>query len=403
MSTPAIVARVDALSVIDSAVERRVLVYGSLPPEGRDIDLVVPDDEVPRLSAALESAGFQRLGNEWAWFGECTAVGVDVVPVSMWRLTSADADALFDESLPLEGRSHVGRPSPSHALLILARRLAAAHGPLPDKHRRKIEAALAEDPRAWERARARAWGDEPALDRLRRAEATGSFPFRVPRPHRPGLVVSLSGLDGAGKSSQAAALVEALARLGRPATAVWTPLGNNPVQRKVAAAAKRVLRRGAARQGAAAPSLSRGRGSEGSDGSVAAALWSSFGGLVNGGWHLWTAAPGVVRGDVVVFDRYILDSLVHLHFAYGPRAVPQALVRSLSLRPARAYLLDVRPETALARKDDLWTLDELTRQAELYRHYAAQLGIRVLDGERPRDELCAEIAADVWRSLHRRA
>jgi hypothetical protein len=34
-----------ATSLIDGVVSRRVLVYGSLPPSGRDLDLLVRADE----------------------------------------------------------------------------------------------------------------------------------------------------------------------------------------------------------------------------------------------------------------------------------------------------------------------------------------------------------------------
>src|SRR5438128_9414244 len=61
-----------------------------------------------------------------------------------------------------------------------------------------------------------------------------------PRPGR-GHVVSLSGLDGAGKSSQAAALCDELERLGYEAVVVWTPLGANPLVDRVSLGARRAL------------------------------------------------------------------------------------------------------------------------------------------------------------------
>ena len=61
----------------------------------------------------------------------------------------------------------------------------------------------------------------------------------------------------------------------------------------------------------------------------------------------------------------------------------------------------MRPETALGRKRDRWSLPELRRQAELYREEAARLGVPRLDGERSPDELAAEIASAVWTALRR--
>ena len=60
----------------------------------------------------------------------------------------------------------------------------------------------------------------------------------------------------------------------------------------------------------------------------------------------------------------------------------------------------MRPQfSAYARKAEQYSLEDLTRQARLYREEAEHLGARTLDGERPREELCAEIAEEVWRAL----
>ena len=75
------------------------------------------------------------------------------------------------------------------------------------------------------------------------------------------------------------------------------------------------------------------------------------------------------------------------------------LARRLSPRPLRGYFVDVPPETAYARKAEQYSLDDLTRQAELYREESARLGVHKIDGERPREDLCAKIAEDVWRAL----
>jgi len=66
----------------------------------------------------------------------------------------------------------------------------------------------------------------------------------------------------------------------------------------------------------------------------------------------------------------------------------------------RAYLIDVPAEVAYARRAEQYSLEELARQAELYRAEAERLGVRRLDGSRPREELCEEIARDVWLCLH---
>jgi thymidylate kinase len=106
------------------------------------------------------------------------------------------------------------------------------------------------------------------------------------------------------------------------------------------------------------------------------------------------------RGAVVVCDRYTLDSIVELRYTYGrdrPLRTARAALSRLYPRPLRAYLLDVQPDTALARKGE-WGIDWLRDHRELYLLEAAPLGVRVIDGQRSREEICAEVAREVWLS-----
>jgi thymidylate kinase len=112
--------------------------------------------------------------------------------------------------------------------------------------------------------------------------------------------------------------------------------------------------------------------------------------------------PHLRGGTVVLCDRYTLDSAAHLRFRYGekqPYSFQVKLLAWLSPTPQRSFFIDVPAETAYARKAEQYSLDDLTRQAVLYRQEAGRLGVRTLDGERPREELCAVIAEDVWRAL----
>ena len=71
----------------------------------------------------------------------------------------------------------------------------------------------------------------------------------------------------------------------------------------------------------------------------------------------------------------------------------------LSPRPVRAYFVDVPGAVALARKPDHFDQAELDAQADAYREQHVGLGVRRLDGQRPPESLCEEIAEDVWRAL----
>ena len=107
-------------------------------------------------------------------------------------------------------------------------------------------------------------------------------------------------------------------------------------------------------------------------------------------------------GKIVLADRYSLDSTVHLRYRYGAGRkfrVQAWLVRVLSPRPVRSFWMAVPPETALARKAEQYDIDQLTLQTSLYEEEYRRLRVRKLDGTRPREELCDEIAREVWAAL----
>jgi thymidylate kinase len=399
MSSPA--------AIVDAAATGRVVVVGSLPDTGRDLDLLVRDGDVPPIEIALAAAGFRNRFGEWARFAECTAEGVDLVPASSWGLPTADLDDLFLRAVPLAGFVNLVRPAPEHALLVLAR-LTGASGSLPPKRRRRIDAALAEAPDGWRRARARAgtWSLATELDRLERLH-------RGTVPHRPGVrrlrrprVIALSGIDGSGKSSQARALQAALERLGYEVAVEWTPFGQDAWLDRLAVPVKRLLGRSQQFSTGASP---RETGLERTTGTVLRErsrvlndVWSAVVALANGLTQLRTIARHSSRGRIVIYDRYALDSTVQLRFRYGMNGGPSVRRRLIELMAPHAlasFYLDVPPETSLARKHDRWTFDDLAAQARLYREEYGRLGAVRLDGLRPADELAAEIAETVWRAL----
>ena len=141
-------------------------------------------------------------------------------------------------------------------------------------------------------------------------------------------------------------------------------------------------------------------GTSGSARKLLGHLWTSLVALTNALAQRQRVLRHAGRRRVVLFDRYTLDSVVILrHLWGGERRFPAWLIRALSPRPVCSFLLDVPPETALARKRDHWDLDNLRGLAELYRREAPRLRVRRLDGERPREELTAEILAELERRL----
>ncbi len=380
----------DVAQLVDDAAAGRVLVLGSLPPAGRDLDLLAWPDDRRAVAARLEAEGFLPNGGDWVRFGGGSAYAVDLVAAESYGVPEAALRRAFEEAIPLDGLERLVRPAPHHALLILARL------GVTEKRRGRLQAALDEDPDA--RAKAERLAGEWGVD-LRRLRPRRRL---VRRPRRR-TVIALSGLDGSGKSSQSAALRDALERLGKDAEVVWLPLTANAAVWKVSALVRRVLRvlrmlpgfrrmHGRVEAGEsliAKPERTRRAG-------ILTRLWVTYVALANALSHRRLAR----RADVVVFDRYVLDSVVRMRYLWGGRfALAAALLRILSPKPALAFLLEVPGEVALARKQDQWGVDELRRQAELYREEADRLGVVRLDGTRPQDELSAEIAEAAWRGL----
>jgi thymidylate kinase len=434
----------DALAVariVDAAAADRVLVFGSPPPKGRDVDLLAREPEERALASKLAREGFEQRGLQWARFRDCTVVAVDLVAAAEWHLPADELAALFEEAVPLSEFEHLVVPAPHHALLIAARRVSRS-GAYAERLRSRVGEIGSRTPSAWEEARQRApaWGAERSLARLRALHNSGAWPAAAARlrafgerattttaPRRGArralrrltgrpAIVALSGLDGAGKSFQAARLADQLEQLGLDAAVVWPAATNLLYQ--ASPALKRVLRRMLAALGRSPKPTGRGDSASGASkreeavGDAAEEPWprqvapvAHALALVVAVVQAWSFRRGATRSargaQVVIYDRYTLDSVVYLRHRWGhgrTLRLQSLIIRRLSRTPDLAFLLEVAPEVAYERKQD-FPLDNLRERARLYRELYAHLGVIRLDGERPRDELCAVIAREVWRRV----
>ncbi len=198
---------------------------------------------------------------------------------------------------------------------------------------------------------------------------------------RPGLLVALEGIDGAGKSTLAAALVRVAARHGVRAVARREP-------------ADRTLGRLAQE----------------------ASLRDPWTGAVYFTVDRFLARPALERDlagcPLVISDRSFYSTLAYQGSALRRVQVRQleALSRRATRRPDRVILLALDPAEALRRlglrgpgRGPLERRRTLERVARAYRALARRHRWRVLDARRPPRELAETVWAGLSRSLPRPA
>lgn len=428
-------------SSLDSRLSAPVVVFGSVPPEATDLDLLAGPDAHEQVCRVLDADGFRRDGRAWARFCGCGAEAVDLVPSDGFGLPQPEVERLFDRSVPLEGHTHLRRPSAADTLLILARQAAGRAHMTPSRRERARQAARWSG--AWDEAtrRAPAWGASLALAHLRHHLDGASVPRRararavaeVRSTHhmsRPrallgawravldrdrGHVIAISGLDGAGKTTQADALVATLQVLDRDAVRVRTRLGDDPALDRAAWPVKRLLARLTGRRWATQVPATRPSTNSGAEPvrhptapqetvlqGVVREAWALLVTLTSATAHRRHTRPHLRAGRIVLCDRYVLDSTVHLRYRYGPsrnRRLHVALLRLLSPTPVHAVFLDVPGETAWRRRQDHYTEDQLRLQASLYREEHRRASADRVDGTAPVEQICAHVAEASWRAL----
>lgn len=425
---------------------------GEMPPLGRDLDLAARAEEWEVISQILKTDGFvvdqkpfqgpRAWTQQWLRLRGCSCDVVDLVPSARWGLPADEEDRFFAEGLPVEGFEWLVRPSPHHFLLLLSRRIAAGQVHLSDKRRRNIDRLLERDPHAWTRAeeRAGAWRVRVALTalehtyrgvvtispamRLRMAsEVLGKDPGQWSRDlaraatrtvlPKPVSVVCLSGLDGAGKSTQATILAETIKKLGGDVAIEWMPLGHNASLAPIRDGVKKLLARvghlGFSGEEAEAsviregPVLDAGKAFRQQSGKVTEA-WSTVVAITTALHHRRVAVLHSFRGGVIIFDRYVLDAAAQMYYFYGDGRefrFQKWLLKTISPQPLCAFFLDVPPEVVLERKHLQYAPEQLTRQYGHYTRLLDELHVRRLPGTRSREELCETIAKEVLAAYAR--
>lgn len=224
------------------------------------------------------------------------------------------------------------------------------------------------------------------------------------------MIICFNGIDGSGKSLQAQRLVAQLNAAGYPAVHVWTG-GKRSLRRPLIRVGKRVLSAGRSST-KERPMPGRGNANAGDYHAYLAstqgilkrrglyALWQHIS-LLEHAVEIWAMVlPHLIRGKIVVCDRYLHDSIVRVAVLGGSNAAQ--LHRQLRLlrwypvpRPTIGFLIDVPSEVAFSRKDDIPDIEFLERRVPLYRAAAEALRFHIVDGTRAPDQ----VAAQVWQNV----
>lgn len=419
--------RADVATAIDDVVGGPVLVVGSHPPAGRDLDLLAKPDDYAAISRWLDAAGFVRWRHTWARFGEPGVYGVELSSTDRWRTTRHDASSLFTDPEPIAGFRNLLSPSPATVLLLAARGTVTRRGRITEKVARRVSQALERDPGAWTVAeeRARDLGMGGALHLLREAfQASRPLPAgaraaglaRVlrhegplgakarilmgarPRRLRPA-IISFSGLDGSGKSTQVSQLQECLRQLGVTSEAQWAGLKTSSRLRAIVPLLDRPVgdgRHTPRSHDRLVPTALLGS-------SVGRHAWVFVVVGVNA-VHLWRLVLRRRLGSkVLIFDRFSPDTMVKLdlHF-YRSRHIDirwqRRLFTLLSPKPDVGFLVEVSSHVAYSRRQEQ-TPEELGTMSELYQEQVARFRLHRLDGTQAADALGERVAVAVWRGL----
>ncbi len=216
-----------------------------------------------------------------------------------------------------------------------------------------------------------------------------------------GGLIAMCGVDCAGKSTQRDLLVEALRAQGTPVISVYARPGYTPGLRVVKHALralsgrKKLLRGGVSDVPSRFPRRAANLGHP-----LLRWLWLTAA-LLDLLWlygvqmRLWRA-----RGRVVVGNRYLLDALVDFRVNFPGERVEQRWLcrwlRRIAARPDATFCLLVPPEETIARTRKKsrfhWETPEVLQERwRQYRVLSEDLGVQVLDGTRPVEELARSI------------
>lgn len=207
------------------------------------------------------------------------------------------------------------------------------------------------------------------------------------RPLSGPLLISFSGIDGAGKTTQIDNLIDVLrdAGLRTRLIAFWDDIATF---RRFREGLGHAIFRGETGVGAPGNPVNRRDKNIQNPFTIAARMVLCLIDAIN----MRFAIAKIRRtqdADVVIFDRYLYDQLVNLDIRYRASRIYTQLLLKFVPRPDIAFLLDADPELARARKPE-YPVDYLRNTRACYLAISKIAGMNVIHAGTPQ-----EVSSDV--------
>jgi len=202
-----------------------------------------------------------------------------------------------------------------------------------------------------------------------------------------GLLICFTGIDGSGKTTQAELLVGWLASRGVKSIYVWSR-GEVLAIRKIFLILGRKALGTSAREIAGDQRSYReylSRKSRLMENPLVRMLWSTMVRIEHIAQINRDIRPKIQDRYVVVCDRYLWDSTVDLAALNNKN--PEWLSNGLNRfmwkfipRPTITFFIDIPPEEAMKRKNDIPSYDYVRKRVELYRYLTKCYSLEVING-----------------------